>query len=272
MISVLLLSVLAPAGVSDAEVAQEFSYQLKDVKAHGAFTVMFRLRVYDTSGAVVPPLRSAFLRLPKGATIRREFLQKRFLCNVKKLNETKDPRVCKSAEIGRGTVLVDARPLITEAIPAKIFLFLARETDKKAVASIAILGVPDISAPVVRDNPFIQPYKVVLSANFYNEPTPDGRFGYKLVLPTGPVRGIEISVAEVQLTLPGLTMTKRRQSCVRRKAGRCTRRRVETKKLYWFTVPRCPSSSAYPFEGVFTYAGIPTITRDVSIPCSQFTR
>jgi hypothetical protein len=250
---------------------QEFGYQLKDVKAYGAFTVIFRLRVYDTTGAVPPPLRSAFLRLPTGANIRQDFFKKRFLCNVKKLNDTKDPRVCRNAEIGRGTVLVDARPLITEAIPAKIFLFFARGTEKKAVASIAILGVPDLSAPVVRDNPFIQNYKVVLSANFFSEPT-DGRFGYKLVLPTGPTRGIEISVAEVDVTVPGLTLTKRYQKCARRKAGRCVRTRVETEKRYWFTIPRCPASATYPFQAVFTYTGLPTMTRDVEIPCSQFRR
>jgi hypothetical protein len=258
--------------VTEADVMQEFSYQLKDVKAYGAFTVVFKLRVYDTTGAVPPPLKAAFLRLPAGAKIRRDFLKDRFLCNVKKLNDTKDPRVCKNAEIGRGTVLVDARPLITEAIPAKIFLFLARATEKRAVASIAILGVPDVSAPVVRDNPFIQDYKVVLNANFFSEPTSDGRFGYKLVLPTGPIRGIEISVAQVDVTLPGLTLTSRYRKCVRRRAGHCVRTRAKKKTLYWFTIPRCPSTATYPFQGVFTYAGIPTMTRDVEIPCSQFKR
>jgi hypothetical protein len=265
--SALLLAVLAPVHSAEADVMHEFGYQLKDVKKYGAFTVVFKLRIYDTSGAVPPPLRSGFLRLPRGAALRRDFLKGRFVCDVKKLDETKDPRVCKHAEIGRGTVLVDARPLLTEGVPANIFLFLARATEKRAVASIAILGLPDLNAQVVRDNPWIQPYQVVLRANIYNEPTSDGRFGYKLVLPTGPIRGVEVSVAEVNVTLPGLTLTKRRQACVRRRAGRCTRRRAEVKKLYWFTIPRCPSSNAYPFEAVFTHADNPPLTHEISIPC-----
>jgi hypothetical protein len=271
LISALLLGVIAQAQAADAEIVQEFGYKLRDVKSYGGFTVDFRLHAYDTTGAVLPPLRSAFLRLPKGATIRREFLKDRFLCNVKKLTATKDPSVCRNAEIGRGTVLVDARPLLTEGVPAKIYLFLARGTERKAVASIVILGLPDMDAPVVRDNSFLWEYKDVRSANIYNAPTPDRRFGYKLVLPTGPIRGVEVSLAEVDVSVPGLTLSKRRRVCTRKRAGHCTRRRVETKKLYWFTIPRCPSGG-YPFQGVFTYEGMPPATHDVSVSCSEFSR
>jgi hypothetical protein len=262
--------VIACAPVARAEVVQEFNYQLKDLKPYGGFTVVFDFRSYDTTGAAPPPLTSAFLRLPAGAKIRREFLTKRFLCDVKKLNQTKNPKTCRNAEVGRGRVLVDTRPFTTEAIPAKIYLFLAEGTERGAVASIAILGIPDESAPIVRNNPFIRETKVVLRANFFNDPTPDGLFGYKLVLPTGPIRGINISVAEVKVTVPGLTLTKRQRTCVKRNRGRCARTKVKTRKLYWFVVPKCPASGKFAFQAVFGYAALPTATRMVELSCPRF--
>jgi hypothetical protein len=267
----LLMIVCAP--VARAEVVQEFNYQLKDLKPYGGFTVVFSFRGYDTTGAAPPPLTSAFLRLPAGAKIRREFLTKRFLCDVKKLNQTKDPKTCRNAEVGRGRVLVDTRPFTTETIPAKIYLFLAAKgTERTAVASIAILAIPDESAPIVRNNPFIREAKVVLRANFFNDPTPDGLFGYKLVLPTGPIRGVNISVAEVNVTVPGLTLTKRQRTCVKRIKGRCAKSRVKTRKLYWFVVPKCPPSGKFAFQAVFGYAALPTATRMIELSCPRFER
>jgi hypothetical protein len=272
LVGIAVLTALVLVSAARAEVVQEFQYELRDLKPYGAFTVVFTLRSYDTTGAVPPPLRSAFLRLPAGARIRHGFFTRRFLCNVKKLNETKDPKVCKHAEVGRGSVLVDARPFTSDAIPAKIFLFFARGTVKKAVASIAILGIPDDSAPVVRNNPFIKESKVVLSANFFDDTTADGKYGYKLVLPTGPIRGVDISVAEVNVTIPGLTLTKRERTCMKMRRGRCVKTRVRTKKIYWFTVPKCPSSGKYSFEAVFEYTSAQRTTRTVGVPCPNFRR
>jgi hypothetical protein len=266
------LLVVAYAPVARAEVVQEFNYQLKDIKPYGAFTVVFDFRSYDTTGAAPPPLTSGFLRFPAGAKIRREFLTQRFLCDVKKLDQTKDPKTCRNAEVGRGRVVVDTRPFTTETIPAKIYLFLAKGTEPKAVASIAILGIPDDSAPIVRNNPFIRETKVVLRANFFNDPTADGLFGYKLVLPTGPIRGINISVAELNVTVPGLTFTKRQRMCTRRNSGRCVRTKLKTTKLYWFVVPKCPPSGKYSFQAVFGYAALPTATRTVELSCPRFKR
>jgi hypothetical protein len=255
-----------------AEVVQEFNYQLKDIKPYGAFTVVFNLRSYDTTGAAPPLLTSAFLRLPAGAKIRREFLTRRFFCDVKRLNTTKDPKTCKNAELGRGRVLVDTRPFTTEGIPAKIYLFLARGTHRAAVASIAILGIPDESASIVRNNPFIRDTKIVLRAELLNDPTPDGLYGYKLVLPTGPISGINVSIAEVHVTLPGLTLTKKERKCIRKSRNRCVERRVRTKRVYWFVVPSCPSSGSFSFQAVSAYAGLPVITRNVELSCPSFTR
>jgi hypothetical protein len=261
----------AICATAQAEVVQEFNYQLKDVKPYGGFTVVFGLRSYDTTGAPPPPLTTAVLRLPAGAKIRREFLNnKRFMCDVRKLNETKDPKTCRNAEIGRGRVLVDARPVVSETIPAKIYLFLAPGAVRGAVASIAILGIPDDSAPIVRDNLFIRETKVVVQANFFDDPSPDGLFGYKLVLPTGPIRGVNISIAEVNVTVSGLTLTKRQRKCAKRSHGRCAKRKLVTKKLFWVAVPKCPRSGKFTFQAVFGYAALPTTARTIELSCPRF--
>ena len=57
----------------------------------------------------------------------------------------------------------------------------------------------------------------VIDANFYSEKTPDGLFDYKLVLPTGPINGIRISVAEVKVTTTGLTYTKKTKKCTKKR-------------------------------------------------------
>jgi hypothetical protein len=268
VLAVAFSTMLAPA--ARGEMVQEFNYELKDIKLHGGFTVVFSMRSYDTAGVAPPVLTSAVLRLPAGAKIRREFLTKRFLCDVQRLKQTKDPKTCRNAELGRGRVLVDTRPFTNEMIPAKIYLFLAKGTDRNAVASIAILGIPDDSAPVVSSNPFIRDTKVVLQANFFNEPTPDGAFAYKLVLPTGPINGINVSVAQVTVTIPGLTMNKRERKCVKRERGKCEKSRVRVRRIYWFTLPRCPPSGSFRLEATFGYAGLPSITRTVELSCSRF--
>jgi hypothetical protein len=130
--------------------------------------------------------RTSFTCGPAGARIRREFLRKRVLCDVRKLDRTRDPKSCRRSQVGTGRVLVDARPFITEQIPADLWLFLARGTTRKTVASLAILGKQDQSAPVVRDIPVVRDFRAPIV--FMNELTKDGRYGYKLVFRQQPDR------------------------------------------------------------------------------------
>ncbi len=102
-------------------------------------------------------------------------------------------------------MLVDARPFAERPIPADLEMFWTKPAPG-AVASFAIIGIPDERAPVVRDNPTVRETDPVVNVNFFNEPTPDGLYDYKVVLPTGPVNGISISVAEVKVTVTGLTL------------------------------------------------------------------
>ena len=182
-------------------------------------------------------------------------------------------KVCKRAETGRGTVLVDARPLLDEPIPAKIFLYFGKATVAGGVASFRIIGVPDESSPVVRSNPTVMNTRVAVDpSNFINDPTPDGLYGYKLVLPAGPIGGIRISVAEVHVTNTGLTRIKKKKTCLKKKSGRCVKRKVKRTVVFWFNRPPCPSSGKYSFQSYYGYENGTSATKSIQIPCPNFGR
>src|SRR5829696_4020637 len=150
---VLLLTACMALGltaVAVAEPVQQFSFQLKDLKPGGRYTLIFNARTFDTTGAVPPNPTENYLRFPVGATLRKEFLAKRFFCDGTKLRNdiTRDidprgtpfykrvadvrpfirrmsrtrsrfarsalanARVCHHARIGSGTARVDARETI----------------------------------------------------------------------------------------------------------------------------------------------------------------
>ena len=54
LLAAALLGLLMPVAAAQAEPVQEFSYQLKDVKPDGRFTVVFTSRTYDTTGGIPP--------------------------------------------------------------------------------------------------------------------------------------------------------------------------------------------------------------------------
>jgi hypothetical protein len=299
-----------PISIANAEVSQEFSFQLKDVKPDGRFTVVFTSRTFDTTGGIPPVLQENYLRLPAGAEIPRAFRKKKYYCDGSKLLSTlqanpqnnvlffkrvenlgsliktlkksrlasdrkalKNVETCKKVLIGKGDVQVDARPLINDLIPAKIYLFFGKGTAKGAVASFSILGVPDETAPVVRDNATVRNTRVVVAANFFKDPTPDGKYGYRLQLPAGPIGGINISIAEVNVVTKGLTITKKKTTCKKRKRGRCVKKKVKKTNLFWFTQPECPSSGKLSFASFYGYNDPqPDITKTIELSCPNFKR
>jgi hypothetical protein len=266
---------LAATATVQAEPVQEFSFELRDVKPDGRFTVVYAQRSYDTTGAVPTQPNEFHLRLPAGARLRREFLNKRVFCNVKKLDKTRDPKSCRRSQVGTGRVIVDARPFITDQIPADLWLFLAKGTTRKAVASLAILGKQDQSAPVVRNNPVVRDFRApIVFLNFLDEPTADGRYGYKLVFGNSPTGGggASFSIAETHVVNKGFTLTKRRATCVERRRGRCVRKKIEKKKRFWFTPPTCPASGKISFEAFFGYPSLPDIVRTTELSCPRFRR
>lgn len=280
-IGILALVGLSLAGVAQAEVTNEFGFQLKDIKTNGRFTVVFNWRSYDTTGAVPPLLVRNYIRLPAGARLAPEFLKtNRFLCNYKLLHDTKNPAVCKNAEFGQGRVMVDARlvtnpttgkPYVTDLIPTDIYLYLGKAQAKGAVASYFLLAIPDASSPVVQAAGIVKDTKVALIGNFYNDPTPDGRYGYRIENPAGPVQGLRISVAEVNVTLPGLTLRRRIVGCSRKRAGRCVKRWVKRKAVFWFKPPQCPADRTIWFQSLYQYENLASpLTREASLLCPRF--
>ena len=80
-----LLAVLCVAAVAHGDVVQNFNFSIKDVKSGGRFTVVFNSQSYDPTGGVPDPLTQNYIRLPKGAVLRKQFLNKKYYCDLKKL-------------------------------------------------------------------------------------------------------------------------------------------------------------------------------------------
>src|SRR6185436_14765992 len=78
------LALTAPA-VVQAEPINRFNFQVTNIKPGGRFTLLFHAQSFDTTGGVPPSPTANYLRLPKGATLRREFLTGRFFCDGPKL-------------------------------------------------------------------------------------------------------------------------------------------------------------------------------------------
>jgi hypothetical protein len=242
------------------------------VKSGGRFTVAYTSRNYDTTGEVPTSPNQFHLRLPAGAKLRKQFLTKRVFCNTKKLDRTRDPKTCRRSQVGTGRVQVDARPFITEPIPADLWLFLAKGTTRRAVASLAILGKQDQSAPVVRDIPIVRDFRApIVFMNFLDEPTPDGKYGYKLVFGSSPTGGgASFSIAETKVVNTGFSLRTRKQRCLVRRVKKCVKTRVRRQKLFWFTPPACPPSGKVSFEAFFGYEKLPDITKVTEISCPRF--
>jgi hypothetical protein len=298
VVAIAMLASLCAVAVAQGVVVQDFSFQIKDVKPGGRFTVLFDSHSYDPSGGIPAPLNENYLRLPKGAEVRKEFKKKQYYCETKKLvdqvrmdkgngrftpfmnnllkgkptppkNAKSNIKSCRYARIGTGRVLVDARPFTDDPIPADLMMFWTKP-DPGAVATFSIVGIPDERVPVVANNRTIRETTPVINASFFKDPTPDGLYEYKLVLPTGPINGIQISVAEVHVTTTGLSLTKKKVTCKKRKGRKCVKKKVKKTNLFWFTQPPCPPSGQLNFQAFYGYASNPDETKTISIPCPKF--
>lgn len=311
VVAVTALSVLGVASPALAEPVNQFSFQITGLKPDGRFTLIFQARTFDTTGAVPPELLSNYLRVPAGATLRKEFLNKRFYCNgrqlrdaidnhlegsgtpfadrvadlpgfIKTLRKSKTKRdkrdlanalICQRATIGTGTAQIDARatiPALDQLVPSKFTLFFSKPTVPGAVAGFTVVGAADVAsdAPIVKKYPIVGAVHVALTANFFNDPTPDGLYGYKLVLPDSNVNGLKVSIAELRVVNTGLTLKK--GECLKTgKGGRCVKKQKKT--LFWFNTPPCPASGKLSFLSFFEYvAPQPPITQTVELACPKF--
>jgi hypothetical protein len=267
-----VLAFFCLVAVAQATVVHDFSVELRDVRPYGAATVHVTEKTHDTTGAVPPATLSGTLRLPKGISIRPQFLKRPYVCDLRKLNETKNPSVCRRARIGTGKALVDIRPLLAEPLPVNLQIFLAKATAKGAVASYAVFGVPDQRAPVVRNNPGIRDARPLLIGTIFDDPTPDGLYGYRMEDRFTQI-GVKFSVAEAEATLPGLTITKRVRICARpqgRRAGsRCRKTKTKVKRVFWVTAPECPASGKLSWKVDLTLEGGTSLSTVRQTPCPR---
>jgi hypothetical protein len=302
--ALIVLALLVPAAAL-ANPVEEISYELKDVKPDGRFTAIVSYRGYDSSGGIPPALREAYLRIPLGSAIRKEFLKKKYYCDagklikdlqvapeqnvqfarrvdklaatIKRIRSRLDQEALRNAErcsrsrVGEGTAQVDARPLFDELIPAVFYMFLGKGTEKAALGSLQFIGMPDENSAVVKKLPITaQQTRVPLVMNFFNEPT-EGKYGYKFVIPTGPIAGLNISIAEVRAVVRGTSLEKKKVTCSKRKRGRCVRKKVKKTNVFWMTTPKCPPSGMLSFLGFFGFDDpIPDITKTVELSCPNF--
>jgi hypothetical protein len=278
--AVLPLAFLASPAPTPAEVVADFSFELKNLKPYGAYTMAYHEWSYDTTGAFVPPWARQFLRLPAGISLRPQFFRKRFLCDVAKLRDTRSPETCRKAQIGKGTVRVrvfsatDKTPLFGEPIPGHVYFFLTKPA-KGAAFSFVNFGVPDASAPVVKNNPVVRDTRAILQANVFNDPTPDGLFGYRVELPV-TIGGLPFSDERVDVTFPGRTLRRGVRRCVTpsrgQAAARCRKRRTRVKRIFWGTPPTCPASGKLTFQAFYSFLGLQPRTITHQIPCPRFPR
>ncbi len=309
VVAVALLSLLLAAGTTSAEPVNQFSFQITKLKPDGRFTLVFLARSYDTTGNPPPDLVTNYLRIPAGATLRKEFLNKKYFCDgpalrdaldrdrvdalipfpdrvanlgpfIKRLSKSKskrdrkavaNARVCEHARIGSGTANIDARasiPALNELVPSRFSLFFSKPTVPGAIAGFTVIGSGVARADIVRKYPIVAAVHVALTANFFNDPTPDGQYGYKLVLPPGRVAGLQVSIAELRVVNTGLTLLK--GTCLKQgNGGKCVKQQKKT--IFWFTTPKCPASGQLSFESFFQYTPPqPSETKTFSLPCPKF--
>jgi hypothetical protein len=85
------------------------------------------------------------------------------------------------------------------------------------------------------------------------------------------VLALNVSLAEVRAVAPGITLKKKKVTCIKRKRGRCVRKKVKKPAVFWITTPPCPPSGKLSMLAFYGYDDpIPDITKTVEIPCPNF--
>jgi hypothetical protein len=308
MVAVIVaMAIVGLCGVARAEPAQQFSFQVKTPRP-GDLSVHVRLQAYDTTG-VVPPTPTEFtMRLPSGVGVDEAFLHGDFFCNGIALRDALDAhpsgveftdrlanlepfirelershakrdraalpiaQACERARLGGGTGLIDARDalrVLTDPIPVRYSMFLSRGTIPGAILGFTVIGSADERAPIVRRYPVVAGVHAVLTENLVDDPTPDGLYGKKIVIYSGPINGFQVSIAEVDLRVRGLRL--RKGECLRRgRGGRCVRRQRADASL--FTIPRCPASGHLSAELFSAFPPpTPSLRSTLELPCPQYT-
>ena len=171
---------------------------------------------------------------------------------------------CRSTFLGRGTAVIDARQAgpattvpkafsPTAPVPVKFSVFLGRPTAKGAIAGIGVLAHYDGASPIAVNQPWYTVLQRILTLNVFDDPTPDGRYGYRISLPTERIAGFRFSIAELRVESAGL-------------GGRAPR----GPRAFWATPPTCPASGQVPFQAEYRYVTGAQASTVVEVPCPQF--
>ena len=283
-----LLALGVPAAL--AEPVQQFSIQLKDLTADGRYSVVYTSNAFDTTGEAPPALEEASLRLAKGMTIRpgvpaspagsatppsspatcsrtrpkgrrtrRRWTPSPPARPHREDSVTKTARAtvatCRKAFLGRGTAIVDGRPRYPAPIPAKFSLFLTKPTAKGAVAGIGVLSHYDKTSPIAVNELRYTVLQPIFTLNVFNDPTPDGLYGYRLRLLTERTSGFRFSVAELRVESKGIVGPG-----------------SSGPKTFWATPPTCPASGKVPVQGRLHVRGGQKRASRIKVPCPRFRR
>ena len=300
------MAILGVCEIARAEPVQQFAFQLKSPQPDD-LAVRLLLRRFDTTGGVPPTPTELSLRLPRGVELNRAFLTSRYLCDGQALRDALDTRpsatpftrriahlgafarelarggtrrdraelpnvrACARGRLGGGTGLIDAREAIavlTDPIPIGFSIFLSRGRTPGALAAFTVIGAADEGSAIVRRYPVVAGVHAVVTEELVSDPTPDGLYGLKVKIHTGPINGFQVSIAEVDARVHSLVL--RRGTCLARGGGgRCARRQRTDAPL--FTVPRCPASGHHSAQLLAIYQPpTPLSTTTVEVPCPRY--
>lgn len=262
VMSVTAITLIALTASAKAEIIFNFTVQVTDSKKDGSFKVVLDSRTFDSEGGKMEALGEIRTRLPYGMRIRSRGFP---TCSVKKLEKTRDPKTCNKSRIGYGYALVDARPLFTEPIRSKVFLFLGKRPNKQSVASFVTLALPKSS------NPLVSGTRPVLVGPVVNDPSPDGKFGYRmdqeLSIET-PFPDLVINVPEIKLTIKGMSRKVRKAKCLKRRGDKCVSKSSSKETVFLFSNPKCPPSKMLSFASqlIFKSSTLP-LERETQVRC-----
>ena len=281
-----LLVVLLAFGVSAAiaDPVQEFGVQIKDVKANGRFSVVFTSNSFDTTGAPPPGLTAASVRFARGIRIKPAFLKPERLCQTGKLRlillahqtsgfkyqqmlpdlavtekrigsrldraSRRIVRTCRQAYVGRGRFVLDARPNFADVIPGFMYVFLSPPSAKGAIGGFGIMSLYDQNAPIVKNTGLLIDQQPGATVNLFNQPSADGKYGYRMRLLPLNFGRLPFSVADVHVESRGIT------------AG----------GKFWAKLPHCPTSGKLQFRADYSYLTGQKTSSVIKVPCPRFTR
>lgn len=289
----LLLLSLAVAATAAADPVQQFDVQLKNVTPQGRFGVVFTSNSFDTTGGPLPAMTESSVRIAKGIRIKPRFLQRARLCQTGKLRLIlldNQPRgvtyeqmlgdltkirnriarrlkpdslaivdACRRSYVGKGTFVVDARPSFPDVLPGSLYVFLAPPTARGAIGGFGVMTYYDQRAAIIRNTSLLREQQPVFTVNLFDDPTPDGLYGYRLQLLPDNFGRLPFSVAELRVESKGIVDTTRTRS------GR-------TKTDFWASLPACPASGSLPFKADYRYRTGEASSTTVKVPCPKYIR